>query len=122
VTKAKNRSAEEWARIVRAWERSGRPTREFAEEHGLSRRSLVWWRWKLKQGRQSGQKQKQRPPKSVQLVRVKLDSEPQSQPLTPESPTVAWELETAQGHVLRVYEGPHAAGLRDAIARLTRTR
>ena len=119
MTKAKSRSAAEWRQIIRAWERSGKRRGEFAAEHGLSESSLSWWRWRLKTNAGAAPTKGRQQP--VELVRVEVDSERRSGPEA--EPGVAWELETARGHVLRVYEGATAAeGIREALASLARMR
>ncbi len=42
------RSATEWRKIISRWERSGQSAAAFADEHQLSKRSLTWWRWRLR--------------------------------------------------------------------------
>lgn len=38
----------EWAARVGRWEASGLSAAAFAERAGISAKSLVWWRWKLR--------------------------------------------------------------------------
>ena len=38
---------EQWAKRVEQWKRSGLTAARFASRHGLSPRSLTWWKWRL---------------------------------------------------------------------------
>lgn len=38
---------EQWAKRVESWKRSGLTAAQFASRHGLSPRSLSWWKWRL---------------------------------------------------------------------------
>jgi transposase-like protein len=42
------RSRQEWEQIVAEYEESGDSLRGFAEAKGLNRRTLTWWRWRLR--------------------------------------------------------------------------
>ena len=37
----------EMREILREWRASGQSLEQFAKEHGISRHTLSWWRWKL---------------------------------------------------------------------------
>jgi hypothetical protein len=41
-------SAQEWAKRIRRWQRSGLPAREFGQRHGIDPKQLSWWKWHLK--------------------------------------------------------------------------
>lgn len=45
---ADRRSWDEWERLVRAQERSGVSLREFAAARGVNRRTLSWYRWRVR--------------------------------------------------------------------------
>jgi len=45
---ARARSREEWKELVASLAASGETTAEFASRLGVNRRTLVWWRWKLR--------------------------------------------------------------------------
>jgi hypothetical protein len=100
MSKAGRRSAKEWARGVREWERSGQPAGVFAATHGLRPKTLVGWRWRLRQA--VGEVARRAKPESVQLLRVQLQDEAIGQGAVSEG-DVAWELAAPSGHVLRVY-------------------
>jgi hypothetical protein len=72
----------------------------FAATHGLRPKSLVWWRWRLKQS--MGEVTRRAKPESVQLVRVQVQDEASADEAVSEG-GVAWELAAPNGHVLRVY-------------------
>ncbi|MBK8010222.1 MAG: hypothetical protein IPK13_27290 [Deltaproteobacteria bacterium] len=44
------RTAMEWRSIVDRWQRSGQSVEVFAKKHRLSKKSLTWWRWRLRAG------------------------------------------------------------------------
>lgn len=99
-----------WSRLVRALRRSGQSTREFAEQRGISPRSLAWWRWRLAAEAASGGSEQR-------LVAVDVDETP--------TPRDGWELSTAAGHVLRVQgtiEPDALARVLDAITRNSKRR
>jgi hypothetical protein len=41
------RTRVEWERLVRQWQRSEQPAREFGDAHGIRPDTLVWWKWRL---------------------------------------------------------------------------
>lgn len=41
------RTAEDWSRLVRSWERSGQTCAEFCAARGVNRHTLSWWKWRL---------------------------------------------------------------------------
>ncbi len=42
------RTRQEWEQIVEEYEGSGDSLKVFAEAKGLNRRTLTWWRWRLR--------------------------------------------------------------------------
>lgn len=52
------RSAEEWASVLRQWERSGAKLPEFAARVGVPLATLMWWRWRLSKAQRSRSKGK----------------------------------------------------------------
>ena len=99
--KARRRSAKDWARLVREWERSGQTAAQFGSTHGLRPQRLMWWRWRL--GRSARKATKPAAPRSVQLVRVQVQESSSAQGAAKTESEVAWELLAPSGHVLRVY-------------------
>ena len=45
----KRRSKAEWRKICEAFDASGETELAFARRRGVRRRTLVWWRWRLRQ-------------------------------------------------------------------------
>jgi hypothetical protein len=45
------RSRQEWETIIAEFEESGDTLKEFAEAKELHRRTLTWWRWRLRRDR-----------------------------------------------------------------------
>ena len=102
------RRAADWAKVVRAWKRSGETAAAFAESRGMSPRTLTWWKWKLASGDSStspprkrrGRRSKgeRRPSPSIpRLVAVEVQPDRDA--------GVAWELQNARGDALRVMSG-----------------
>src|SRR5512145_2326568 len=109
MAKAPRLSAKEWKGLVREWERSGLTASAFAAKRGVSRDSLVWWRWRL--GRD--EKSKATQSTAVQLVPVHFAPDPAL--VDGLSAEVAWEIVAPSGHLLRVYERGAMPMLREAI-------
>lgn len=42
------RSAAEWSVLLERWTQSGQDLATFARRQGVSKRSLTWWRWRLR--------------------------------------------------------------------------
>jgi hypothetical protein len=42
------RSAAEWSALLERWTQSGQDLATFAQRHAVSKRSLTWWRWRLR--------------------------------------------------------------------------
>jgi len=42
------RSAAEWSALLERWTQSGQDLATFARRHAVSKRSLTWWRWRLR--------------------------------------------------------------------------
>jgi transposase len=113
----RRRTAREWARLVAAWQKSGKTADEFAGARGIAPRTLVWWRWRLASKPESSLPS----PAPVRLVPVQVVAESSPTSLTaPQSPEVipAWEIVTARGHVLRVHRGIADAELAMVLAAL----
>lgn len=110
----RRRSAEQWARLVQEWGRSGQTAARFAAARGLRWQTLVWWRWRLKQEagpvKQAKKAAKTSPLTSVHLVPVQLEA------ARGDDQDLAWELVAPSGHVLRVYERGGVGVLREALA------
>jgi hypothetical protein len=86
------RSAQEWARLVKEWRRSGLPGREFAALHDVGPGTLSWWRWRLRGKAESSS------PLALRLVPLQVEPAPSAM-----REGSCWELVTAGGHVLRVH-------------------
>jgi hypothetical protein len=98
------RSAEEWGKLVRAWERSGRSRAEFAGEHGVSAERLGWWRWRLARDAEA-QGAGQRGGAGVKLLRVDVvQPKAAGSSSTSASTGAVWELHTQGGEVLRGFD------------------
>ena len=101
-----------WAERVAAWQRSRLSAAAFAARHGLSPRTLVWWRWRLATARPAATPVLTAP----QLVAVDVE---------PATAATAWEVALAGGHVLRVHAGIAPDALRvvlDVLALRHRSR
>lgn len=96
----KRRTAEEWRRIVTAWEESGVSAGEFARRRGFSANTLSWWRWRL------------RKEPELRLVRAEIVDDDGW-----EDDGLIWELRTETGH-LRVSGDRALRGLALALAGL----
>ena len=118
MKQARRRSAQQWGRLVREWERSGQTAERFSARRGLRPSTLVWWRWRLRQAAAGA-----RTPtgKGVELVPVRVVAESGGDPAAAEG-SPAWELEAPSGHVLRVYEPTGVDVLREALAVVARGR
>ncbi len=91
-----SRSRDEWARLVKAWGTSGLTAAQFAAQHGLKRKALSTWRWRLRtQPPPRRRRMEQAPPKLVQLSVADLVGSEDAQ-------SGRWELTTVTGHRLRV--------------------
>ena len=99
----------QWSRLVAEWRRSGLSTRAFAEQRGLSAKSLAWWRWRLAADEVADEEV----PEAPRLVSVDMEEDART-----ESPV--WELTTAAGHVLRVHGAIEPQMLARVLATITR--
>ena len=86
---ARRRSATEWRKIIERWKRSGQSADTFADKHQLSKRSLTWWRWRLRSHATSPT----RPASRAELTFVPLAMS--SAPRSPEE--ARWVIETPAG-------------------------
>ena len=86
------RSAGEWRRLVRAWDRSGQTAKDFATARGLSSRTLSWWKWRLSREPPAGA------PDEPRLLPVKIEPDDSSVP-----EPCRWDIVFAGGQVLQVY-------------------
>jgi hypothetical protein len=121
------RSATEWSRLVAAWQRSGESAAVFGAGRGVAPGTLEWWRWQLARREREGQtteKQRRRRRRArrrssssreeaPRLVAVEL--QPASREGAPME-TVAWEVESARGDLLRVRTGIAASDLSCVLA------
>jgi transposase-like protein len=79
-------SAEEWAELVREWEKSAQSARMFADAHGVAEASLRWWKTEFSRRSKkpaappstspSATRRTSRGPRAVKLARVVRDGEP----------------------------------------------
>ena len=112
----RRRSSAKWAQIVDEWRGSGLTVKDFAASRGIPARRLSWWRWHF------GLEGSVTPAPPSRLRLVPVDVAPPmpvpSTPLpTPSAPAVpAWELTTARGDVLRVYQAADRAALDAALS------
>lgn len=95
----RRRTARDWARLVAAWQKSGKSADEFAAARGIAPRTLTWWRWRL------AAKPPSPSPAPLRLVPIQIEPSPQVAPTPPPDTTPSWEIVTARGHVLRVHRG-----------------
>lgn len=102
------RTARDWARLVKAWQKSGKSADEFAASHGIAPRTLTWWKWRL------GSKA----PSPAPLRLVPLQIEPSTAPAPGPNTAPSWEIITARGHVLRVHRGIEGSQLAAVLAAL----
>lgn len=100
----RRRTAQDWARLVEAWERSGQSARVFGEAHGVAPERLPWWRWHLGRKRTGPR---------LELVEVEVERD---------GVGAGWELRSASGDVLRVEAPMTAECLREVLAALGRRR
>jgi hypothetical protein len=100
------RSAQEWARLVEEWRRSGLSAGEFGAVHGVRPGALSWWKWRLT--RQSSSS-----PLALRLVPLQVEPVPRVRE------GACWELVSAGGHVLRVHGDIAEGDLAAVLAALT---
>ena len=97
---AKRRSAAQWARLVKAWKKSGETAAVFAASRGIAAQTLTWWKWRLSHRADLPHIDEHEEREEMRLVAVQVEPARAAA----ESPA-AWELFTARGAVLRVYAG-----------------
>jgi transposase len=116
-TTPRRRTARAWARLVAAWQKSGKSADEFAASRGIAPRTLTWWRWRL------GSKPPSPPSAPLRLVPIQVEPSPPATATPTPQPdaTPAWELVAANGHVLRVHRGIAASDLAAVLAALAPT-
>src|SRR5688572_21165569 len=118
---AHRRSSEEWARLIKEFERSGQTADAFARPRGIRPDTLKWWRWRL--GREA--RATKTTPSRPRATRVKLLS---VQPVADHSlrhrhmPTPVWELVAPTGYELRVYDRRGLGVLRAALSAVSGNR
>jgi hypothetical protein len=102
---------------VAEWRGSGLTVKDFAASRGVPAGRLSWWQWHfaLEEGSVTPA-----PPSGLRLVPVDV-APPASAPTPslpiPSAPAVpAWELTTARGDVLRVYQAADRATLDAALS------
>jgi len=95
--RSRRRDARQWAKLVRAWKRSGLTAREFSSSHQLNASSLIWWRWRLGRGAVGDT--------AAQPLRLaRVDVTPDGRELKDaDNRSVRWELTTTRG-TLRVHD------------------
>ena len=108
------RSAKEWGRLVREWERSGLAATAFASKRGLKRATLVRWRRRLRRD------ENLRVSKATEVQLVPVEFEPDPALVDRSNGDVAWEIAAPSGHVLRVYERSAMPMLREALTLVAR--
>lgn len=54
-------SASQWAELVKGWESSGESAEAFADAHGVTERTLRWWKSEL--ARRANNEPRRRPPR-----------------------------------------------------------
>jgi hypothetical protein len=92
------RSAQDWARLIREFERSGQRLGAFAAARGIRPETLSWWRWRLGRKQKAGQGPKK--PARVRLVSVEATESMDGATFE----RVVCELVTPSGYTLRVFD------------------
>jgi len=109
------RSAVEWRRIIERWERSAQSADTFAGKHGLSKRTLIWWRWRLRGHASSSERTA--PQAELTFIPLATTSARRSKPSAAET---RWAISTPAG--VRVEMSGSSAlvteGLRMALERV----
>lgn len=103
---AKRRSAAQWARLVKAWKKSGETAAEFAASRGVTGQTLTWWKWRLSHRADLTRVDEPAEREEMRLVAVQVEP-----PRAGAEATAAWELITARGDILRVYAGTASSEL-----------
>lgn len=44
------RSKADWSKLVKQWQQSGLPAKEFSQRTGVTASTLSWWKWRLGSG------------------------------------------------------------------------
>ena len=109
--KPPRRSAQEWARLVAAWNKSGKSAADFAATRGIEPSRLTWWKWKLTSRTAA-------PSEELRLVAVEIASAATTPATATEIASPAWEITSAHGDVLRVYRGIAPAELAAVLSAL----
>ena len=73
---ARRLGREAWQRIVDDLGRSGLSVARYARRHGLSARTLTWWRWALRVGHADGSRTARRKPARSRRVQASLSFVP----------------------------------------------
>ena len=108
------RSAEEWAKLVRDLERSGKTAKAFASERRVSPGTLSWWRWRL--AKRAGAPRSRTADPSGEELAIRLlpvEVEPDDNGDAP-----GWSVRFASGHELRVRSALSAADLEVVVRAL----
>lgn len=139
---SRRRTAKEWSRLIKRWERSGRSCGEFAVGVGVAPSTLSWWKWHLSRGRQGEapkadgtkpSKAKPAPPRSPKSKPARTGRAKQRRAKDAPSvvqmvevaavvaaqPEVPVELVLGGGVVVRVRRGFDAGTLREVVAVFT---
>lgn len=110
-SKGRRRSAAQWAQLLASWDPSTKSPAEFARHLGVSRGTLAWWRWRLKD---SSSLTTAGGGEALRFVQVEVAPESGV-----EAAGSAWEFTSAAGHTLRVQGGIDAEHLRLVLDRMT---
>src|SRR5450432_2330747 len=101
---------DEWVKRVDRWRESGLTAEEFANELGCSRRSLVFWKWKLGKGARATRVVSSAKVRRVAMTRLPLVE------LSPLATPDRFELELVGGRRLTIPSGFEADTLRRLLA------
>lgn len=88
----RRRSAAQWAKLLKGWDRKTRTAEQFAASLDVSPGTVAWWCWRLKHEPVASA-----PKDELRFVQVAVEPDPIADSAT------GWELTTASGHTLRVH-------------------
>jgi transposase len=112
---------EEWSKRIERWKDSGLSAKDFANETGISQRSLSWWRWQL--GRKATEPTLARP---TQRRKREAKAAPPASRMTfvevsAPAPSEPFEIVLASGRRIRVPSGFDAPTLERLLVVLERS-